>query len=54
MTREQLDALKAYIDARTDEKIEDAFGRDASYAYLARRSAETELDASAAIHGENK
>jgi hypothetical protein len=54
MTREQLDALKAYIDARIDEKIEDAFGRDALHEYLARSSAETELDASVVIHGESE
>ena len=28
MTKEQLQALLDYIDARIDEKIESAFGRD--------------------------
>ena len=28
MTREQFNALCEYIDAKIDEKIEDAFGRD--------------------------
>ena len=45
MTEDQLDRLLAYIDARIDEKIEQAFGRDAGYEVMVRINAEDELRA---------
>lgn len=43
MTEEQLDKLLAYIDARLDEKIEEAFGRDSLYETIAKSEALDEL-----------
>ncbi len=45
MNADELEALLAYIDARIDEKIEKAFGRDAGYEVVATMKAEDELRA---------
>jgi len=45
MTEEQLEALKEYVSALIDEKIEDAFHREAGIEYLKRRRAEETLSA---------
>jgi CHASE1-domain containing sensor protein len=44
MTREQLGALKEYIEAVIDEKIQEAFGRDSGSEYLRRHAAEEALE----------
>lgn len=44
MREEQIIALKAYIKAVVEERIETAFGRDALHESIARRDAEELLD----------
>lgn len=44
MAPDELNALKEYIKAVVDEKIEYAFGRDSHHEAMAVRSAEDDLD----------
>lgn len=47
MDRDLLAALKAYVDARIDEKISDAFGRDSLHEIIHLSDAERALDKAA-------
>lgn len=44
MTKQQLKALREYIDARIDEKFDEAFGRSDTGPYLVRLACQTDLE----------